>query len=411
MKHDRLSIDENLNIRYMHYITKDPANIAKVTLAVKVGSVNDGDSKGIAHFLEHMLIVSLSNAAQIAPDKFRIKGTTDFDKTLYEISCADTPEDINQAITLLLEIYSGRLLKIIDMIEVRKDVAEEHDRFDENGQTGLFRTLIDNAELLDSLPIGSRRYIERISFEELQAFHQRNYLTTDAHILIVSGSDDEFIRQFLYRRVETLGILRKINDRQNHSTIKYISKKYLFTTAHDTKRSIFLHDAPGSSVVPGMGKIIKDVAFVVLDYCLNHIFVTDRIFVTKLRYSEIYKFVCIILPVPSIQRQSTYENQVSKYLFQETSSLLNKELFREIMQTYIRQISQSSLTRDIAMKELISYAMYNEPIFGGRVYCTMLHTVSYEQVLEQLSQWLNQGEEISIIVDDSWELPAVPDTY
>lgn len=397
MKHDRLSMDENLNIRYMHYITKDPANIAKVTLAVKVGSVNDGDSKGIAHFLEHMLIVSLSNAAQIAPDQFRIKGTTDFDKTLYEISCADTPEDINQAITLLLEIYSGRLLKIIDMDEVRKDVAEEHDRFHENGQTVLFRTLIDNAELLNSLPIGSRRYIERISFEELQAFHQRNYLTTAAHILIVSGSEDEFIRQFLYRRVETLGILRRIDGRYNHSATKYISKKYLFTAAHDTKWSIFLHDAPGSSVVPGMGKVIKDVALVVLDYCLNHIMENGGIAVTKLRYSEIYKFVCITLPTPSIQRHSTYENQVSKYLFQETATLLKKELFLEIMQTYIRQISQATLTRDIAMKELIAYAIYNEPIFGGQEYSSMLHTVSYEQVLEQLSEWLNRGEEISIL--------------
>ncbi|MNC27695.1 hypothetical protein D3C75_758780 [compost metagenome] len=67
------------------------------------------------------------------------------------------------------------------------------------------------------------------------------------------------------------------------------------------------------------------------------------------------------------------------------------------MQTYIRQISQATLTRDIAMKELVAYAIYNEPIFGGQEYSSMLHTVSYEQVLEQLSEWLNRGEEISIL--------------
>lgn len=54
------------------------------------------------------------------------------------------------------------------------------------------------------------------------------------------------------------------------------------------------------------------------------------------------------------------------------------------------------------MKELISFALYNEPVYAQQEYCTILDTISCEQVLEQLSAWLDMGEEISIVVDEGW---------
>ncbi|MFC6648720.1 hypothetical protein [Paenibacillus rhizoplanae] len=72
------------------------------------------------------------------------------------------------------------------------------------------------------------------------------------------------------------------------------------------------------------------------------------------------------------------------------------------MKTYINQIIKSPLTQELAMKELLSYALYGEPVYAQQEYCSILNKVTYEQVLEQLSVWFDKGEELSIVVDKNW---------
>lgn len=408
MKQSCLHMDKYLNFNYMHYNKNDRVNDAMITLAVKVGSVNDGERKGIAHFLEHMLILSLANASQMAPDQFRIKGTTDFDKTLYEISCSDTTEDIGQAIKLLLEIHSGRLLKKRDMEEACRDIDEEFDHFNDDSQSSLLRILIDNPEFLSSIPIGFRDGLEDISFEELQAFHQRNYRKTNAHILIVSRSDEEIIRQYFRHSVETvstIGQWQLVNGEEEDYVFTATTNKYLLKTVDATRCSLFVHDAPGVSTGRSQDRVIKDVALVVLDYCLRESFSTDDMYISKLRYSEFYKYLCISIHFPAGKPCSLYENPnpLSQCISREITSLLkNIGLLQEIMKTYINQILKSPLTQELAMKELISFAMYSEPVYAQQEYCSILDTVTYEQVLEQLSVWFDKGEELSIVVDENW---------
>ncbi|MFD2412525.1 insulinase family protein [Paenibacillus rhizoplanae] len=408
MKQSCLHTDKYLDFNYMHYNKNDRVNDAMITLAVKVGSVNDGDRKGIAHFLEHMLILSLANASQIAPDQFRIKGTTDFDKTLYEITCSDKAEDIGQAIKLLLEIHSGRLLKKRDMEEARRDIDEEFDHFNDDSQSSLFRILIDNSEFLNSIPIGFRDGLKDISFQELQAFHQRNYRKTNAHILIVSRSDEEIIRQYFRYSVETIstiGQCQLVTGEEEDYVFTATTNKYLLKTEDATRCSLFVHDAPAVSTGRSQDRVIKDVALVVLDYCLREILSTDDIYISKLRYSEFYKYLCISIHIPAGKTCCLYENPnpLSQCISREIKSLMqNIGLLQEIMKTYINQIIKSPLTQELAMKELLSYALYGEPVYAQQEYCSILNKVTYEQVLEQLSVWFDKGEELSIVVDKNW---------
>ncbi|ETT32270.1 insulinase family protein [Paenibacillus sp. FSL P4-0338] len=406
MKEGCLYLDNYLNLDYVHFRKEAKAQDAIITLAVKVGSVDDRECKGIAHYLEHMLILSLANASQIAPGPFRIKGTTDFDKTLYEITCSDNTDDICQAIKLLLEIYSGRLLKKSDMEEAYRDINEEYERLNENNPHNLFKILMDNSELIDSLPLGTRDCLDDITYEEMQAFHQRTYCRALAHILVVSWSNDEKLRQCCRDNMETIRTVKRfqpLNEERQAPMYSAVANKYVFRTVEATKCSLFVYEAQTGSEDRSRGKVVKDIGLVVLDYCLRIIFSTDAIYVAKLRYNEFYTFLCIYFPMSINLESGLYTNQIFRFIYRETISLLAaNDLLPEIIKAYRNQIMENELTRELIMKELISSALYHEPIYAMKEYCSILNEVSCELVLEQISAWLNQGEEIAVVVDEAW---------
>lgn len=401
MKEGCLFMDKDRNLKFTHF-RKGKDGDAIITLAVKVGSLSDGDCKGIAHYLEHMLILSLANASQIAPRRFRIKGTTDFDKTLYEITCSDHAEDICQAVELLLEIYSGRLLKERDMEEAKRDINDEYERLNENNSNSLFNILMGCTELFDSKPLGTREGLNDITYEDIQAFHQRAYCNVPAHIIVVSRSGEEC---FLKDRetVRTIGHFQPLYDESQSPINRVLANKYVLRTAKATRCGLFVCEAPEGYEDRARRKVTKDTALVVLDYCLRKAFSTESIHIAKLRYNEFCTFLCVYLPQSDLIQCCSSPDQSSRYLYRETISVLvNNQLLPEIIKAYKSQISINELTPDLMMKELVSSALYHEPVYATEEYCSILDEVSSEEVIEQLSAWLNQGEEVAVVVEEAW---------
>ncbi|MFD2880637.1 hypothetical protein ACFTAO_39385 [Paenibacillus rhizoplanae] len=52
---------------------------------------------------------------------------------------------------------------------------------------------------------------------------------------------------------------------------------------------------------------------------------------------------------------------------------------------------KSPLTQELAMKELLSYALYGEPVYAQQEYCSILNKVTYEQVFGAAISLVRQG--------------------
>lgn len=150
-------------------------DIAKVRLLVRGGSQKEKKyENGITHLLEHMNLFF----AEKEPFELSVRGTTDFECTMYEITCINDYSHVKSAIDKIYSIINGELLRECDLPIVKQAVLKEIE-FQMNDiyfrdRNNLFNTLLPK-ELRNKMPVGKKEVIEMLSFEQIIEYQKNAY--------------------------------------------------------------------------------------------------------------------------------------------------------------------------------------------------------------------------------------------
>lgn len=150
-------------------------DIAKVRLLVRGGSQKEKKyENGITHLLEHMNLFF----AEKESFELSVRGTTDFECTMYEITCINDYSHVKSAIDKIYSIINGELLRECDLPIVKQAVLKEIE-FQMNDiyfrdRNNLFNTLLPK-ELRNKMPVGKKEVIEMLSFEQIIEYQKNAY--------------------------------------------------------------------------------------------------------------------------------------------------------------------------------------------------------------------------------------------
>jgi zinc protease len=206
-------------LRYFILENAKPENRARLTLAVKAGSVNEkDDERGLAHFVEHMAFNGTERFPELQLLEYlRSLGMrfgadanayTSYDETVYSI---ETPVVVDadgngkktipeKALAIIDDWSRAVLFTEKDVDEERGVIMEEYrarlgaqDRVQQQIQSVLFR----DSPYEHRRPIGLPEIIENAQASRLKAFYDTWYRPENMAVIIVGDFDGEALEQSL----------------------------------------------------------------------------------------------------------------------------------------------------------------------------------------------------------------------
>jgi zinc protease len=190
---DQVPVDPRIRIGYLanglrYYIRVNPRPYrrAELRLAVNAGSVlEDGDQRGLAHFVEHMAFNGSRNFPKQDLVKFMesigmrlgpgVNADTSFDETVYMLHVpTDNAEAMQKAFVFLSDVAHG-LSFDPDAIDRERAVIVEEWRMGRGAEARMLDVqapvLLRNSRYGERLPIGSKDSIEGVSPDALKRFY------------------------------------------------------------------------------------------------------------------------------------------------------------------------------------------------------------------------------------------------
>lgn len=217
MKGDGLRVDPDLRLgtlsngmRFVIRRNKTPPGEASLRLRFDTGSLNEAeDQRGLAHFLEHMVLNGTENVPEgdfvkrlerhglrFGPDT---NALTDFGQTVFKLDLPETDADTLAESLFLLREVAGRAK--LDQAAVDRErgiiLSEERAR-----ATPAFRQLVNELawlfpeQLLPTrLPIGSTEVIRTAPAQRLIDYYRAWYRPEHATLIVVGDVDPADIEQ------------------------------------------------------------------------------------------------------------------------------------------------------------------------------------------------------------------------
>lgn len=197
-------------LRYAVRSNETPSKTATLLMRVDAGSLDEqDDTRGIAHFLEHMAF----NGSEAIPEGEMIKrlerlglsfgadtnASTSFDQTVYQLELPDVTDDLLDEALFIFRETAERLTLAPDAIDDERGVilAEKRAR-----NSPSFRALIaslqfqtEGTNLVDRLPIGTVETIETMTPEQFRTFYEQQYRPEDTFVVLVGDRPVEQLAQ------------------------------------------------------------------------------------------------------------------------------------------------------------------------------------------------------------------------
>lgn len=160
------------------------SKISYCSLTVKWGSLQESHN-GIAHFLEHMLVIFDKKINFKYP--YRLLATTAFDRTTYII--LSTQDGLEQSIQMLSLIMNGDFLQNQYMEEIRKDILKEYDFKQKSIASNMEYSLLYSIapHIACKIPIGDRESILSLTINDLEREFKSAYMFSNMEISLSSG--------------------------------------------------------------------------------------------------------------------------------------------------------------------------------------------------------------------------------
>lgn len=172
-----------LNKRVRHYIYPvDSSEETYVELLVKVGSEQDGNNRGVAHFLEHMLL-GFDRVSKTARENYEyIWGNTSFTSTSFKIQLKRGQENsLKNSLKILRDICLGKTLDESLFGMILNDVIDEFHRFSfDKKESALLQELSYGKAYF---PIGEKEYLYALDYGKVLVFLIDSILIAQSHWL------------------------------------------------------------------------------------------------------------------------------------------------------------------------------------------------------------------------------------
>ncbi|WP_298911978.1 M16 family metallopeptidase [uncultured Algimonas sp.] len=193
-------------LRYAVMSNDTPSQTATLLMRVDAGSFDETDeTRGIAHFLEHMAF----NGSENVPEGEMIKrlerlglafgpdtnASTGFDQTVYQLELPDVSDElIGEALGIFRET-AERLTLAPDAIDRERGVilAEKRARNSPayRSQIAALEFQTEGLELGQQLPIGTVETIQSVTPEQFRHFYETQYRPEDTFVVLVGDRSKE----------------------------------------------------------------------------------------------------------------------------------------------------------------------------------------------------------------------------
>ena len=294
------------------YIPCDMTDIY-VGVMIKKGAMNDGGKKGLAHFVEHMLLcipkIELMNANRF------IKGTTFLDKTSYVISDDNSLENFINNIELMSNIVNGNYIFKDNVKKIKNDILREFYETMRAREIEIEKDFLKKSKIANYLPIGTKKDILNIEFEDIIDFFNSNYILENMQLCILGGevSWEKYIKQKFC--VKNYSKLYQSSEVYNIAIVKR-DKFHVYKYDNiDEYMCIYTNICHSYKLINSYYKNIENVALGVIETIFHSKYGSDSIFIEIVRYSNYNKILKIHFS------NYTYYNEFNKLIFSEDDRL------------------------------------------------------------------------------------------
>ena len=212
-----LPVDEDVvygvlpnGLRYAVQQNGTPSNTATLLMRIDAGSLDEtDDTRGLAHFLEHMAF----NGSENIPEGEMVKrlerlglsfgadtnASTSFEETVYQLELPEVSDALLDEALMIFRETADRLTLDPEAIERERGVIEAERRA---RNSAGFRAAVDSlafqtepAGLADRLPIGTPETVATVTPEQFEAFYRGQYRPEDTFVVLVGDRPVEQLAQ------------------------------------------------------------------------------------------------------------------------------------------------------------------------------------------------------------------------
>ncbi|MEP1230082.1 MAG: insulinase family protein [Litorimonas sp.] len=194
-------------VRYAVRHNETPTKTASLLMRIDTGSLNETDeTRGIAHFLEHMAFNGSENIPENEMtkrlEKFGLafgadtNASTGFESTSYQLELPEVSDEIFEETLMIMRETASRLTLAPDAIDRERGIilAEKRAR-----NSPAFQSLLDGLEFYlgqtvipKRLPIGTEETIGSVTAEQFEAFYRGYYRPENAFITLVGDFETSY---------------------------------------------------------------------------------------------------------------------------------------------------------------------------------------------------------------------------
>jgi len=194
-------------LRYAVRHNETPTKTASLLMRIDTGSLNESDeTRGLAHFLEHMAFNGSENIPENEMtkrlEKFGLafgadtNASTGFEATTYQLELPEVSDEIFEETLMIMRETASRLTLDPDAIDRERGVilAEKRAR-----NSPAFQSLLDSLDFYlgqtvipKRLPIGTEETIESVTAEQFKAFYRGYYRPENTFITLVGDFDTSY---------------------------------------------------------------------------------------------------------------------------------------------------------------------------------------------------------------------------
>lgn len=171
--------------------------ISLLVLFIEVGSFLDGESNGISHLVEHLLVSF--DKKRISREKYQIIAATSYNYMEFSISFNKKYISRDQIIEILNNIALAKTIDWDMLQECKEDVLKEISYKSIHQLT--FLNKLSNERYLKYLPLGKSKVVEIITKKDINNYINKYYLNAKKKIVFVDSCNIESLYNINFIKV------------------------------------------------------------------------------------------------------------------------------------------------------------------------------------------------------------------
>ena len=345
-----------------------------VELLVRVGSSQDGRLKGIAHFLEHMLL-GFDRVMNIASANYEhIWGNTSFISTSYKIQVRDGQEsNLKDCLEILRNICLGKTL-------------------DENLWGIVFIDIFSSnkkeASLLSNLscekiyfPIGEKEYLFKFDYNKVLSFFRTFYSNSPIALIVTGNITFKNIEQLIKEVFDSVHFEKSLT--RNNSAI--VQSKGCYFCNYNSEQIFMIKRNMNDCSLEN--RVIEDISFIICEEIIERTYfdVLHKecdVYCKRILYDNERQFICIEVKChDDIKVSPESWHNIGTELLKQSAKVVCREIFDNIKNEYSLSIEKNGqITPEQYIGEAEKNFLFGIDIFQKNLYLDYIKRADYQLV-------------------------------